>query len=38
MMYLGIAILVITIMVMDHECGDQECEKIRIKKNGNLMF
>ena len=33
MMLLGIGILVITIMVMDHECGNQEATAIRIKKN-----
>lgn len=37
MMLLGIGILVITIMVMDHECGDQEATKIVIKKNCTMF-
>ena len=38
MMMLIIGVLVITIMVMDHECGNQEATKVEIKKNYNLMF
>lgn len=36
-MLLIIGVLVITIMVMDHECGEQEAATIRIKKNCTMF-
>lgn len=38
MLLLGIAILIVTIMVMDHECKDEpELKSIRIKKNVTMF-
>lgn len=37
MLLLGIAILIVTIMVMDHECGESEPMSIRIKKNVTMF-
>lgn len=38
MLLLGIGVLVITIMVMDHECGEEpELKSIHIKKNVTMF-
>lgn len=36
-MLLIIGVLVITIMVMDHECGEQSATKVVIKKNCKMF-